>query len=633
MSTSSSKNSSSTNASGSSASTAMPPTEEEMYEAQIRESGLQDIVLLKKLWPFIRPQWKPLLFALILLPLITAAEMLQPFIVKQAIDGPVRTGDVQGLWQLSGMFLGLLALHYTLRFFQMKMAQVASGKIIFNLRTHLYNHLQKLSRQFYHQYPIGKLVTRITSDVENLSEMFSSGGIAILADLGLITGAIIGMFIMEPQLALYTSIMLPVMVWVMDYFRRKSRRAYDEIRINTAQINAYLQENISGMEMIQLFNREDKNLKDFQKVNDQNLKVNLSSVFYDSSLSAVVELLTNFTIILVLWFGGQAIMNGHMTFGLLVAYFQFVQMMFSPIEDVTEKYTIIQAGLASIDKIMALLNQVPMPPEALHPIALGKAKGDIEFKQVSFGYVATEPVLKDVSFRVKPGQKVAIVGPSGAGKTTIIKLLSRFYDPTQGSICLDGVDLREYETSQLRKNIITIQQDDFLFSRNIAENVTLQPAEEIYQNPEALKRLQEALALSNATRINPDLQAMAKDPLQERGRNLSGGERQLLLFARAIYHDPTILVLDEATASIDPYTETLVQEAMNRLMENRTSIIIAHRLVTIQQADLILVLEAGHIIETGTHSSLLEKNGTYAQFYRYQEIREKTEKREEQISV
>jgi ATP-binding cassette, subfamily B, multidrug efflux pump len=609
----------------------MPPTEEEMYEAQIRESGLQDIVLLKKLWPFIRPQWKPLLFALILLPLITAAEMLQPFIVKQAIDGPVRTGDIQGLWQLSGMFLGLLTLHYTLRFFQMKMAQVASGKIIFNLRTHLYNHLQKLSRQFYHQYPIGKLVTRITSDVENLSEMFSSGGIAILADLGLITGAIIGMFIMEPQLALYTSIMLPVMVWVMDYFRRKSRRAYDEIRINTAQINAYLQENISGMEMIQLFNREDKNLKDFQKVNDQNLKVNLSSVFYDSSLSAVVELLTNFTIILVLWFGGQAIMNGHMTFGLLVAYFQFVQMMFSPIEDVTEKYTIIQAGLASIDKIMALLNQVPMPPEALHPIVLGKAKGDIEFKQVSFGYVTTEPVLKDVSFRVKPGQKVAIVGPSGAGKTTVIKLLSRFYDPTQGSICLDGVDLREYETSQLRKNIITIQQDDFLFSRNIAENVTLQPAEEIYQNPEALKRLQDALALSNATRINPDLQAMAKDPLQERGRNLSGGERQLLLFARAIYHDPTILVLDEATASIDPYTETLVQEAMNRLMENRTSIIIAHRLVTIQQADLILVLEAGHIIETGTHSSLLEKNGTYAQFYRYQEIREKTEKLEEQI--
>jgi ATP-binding cassette subfamily B protein len=585
---------------------------------ELRESGLKDITLLKKLWPFIRPEKKGLLAAFLMLPLITLAEMLQPFIVRRAIDGPVAQGDVQGLLVLAGMFLGLLTVHYTLRYFQMKIAQISSGRIILALRTRLYEHLQTLSPRFYHRFPIGKLLTRITSDVENLSEMLSSGGIAILADLGIIFGAAIGMIIMEPKLALFTLMMLPVLFATMEFFRRRSRRAYDEIRVNVARLNAYLQENISGMEVVQLFQREKRNFKDFKTLNDQNLKVNLNSVFYDSSLSAVIEFLTNITLILVLWIGGEAIIGEEMTFGLLVAFFQFVQMMFNPIEDVSEKYTIIQSGLASIDKIMALFNQSAETVSPPDPTPLPRARGHLRFDGVSFGYLPNQPVLKEVSFEVQPGQKVALVGPSGSGKTTLIKLLSRFYDVTAGEIQLDGHPLRHYALDELRRNIVVIQQDDFLFSRPVSENISLEDAHEVKE----VARLTHALTLSNAMAVVDRLPNGVDEPLRERGKNLSSGEKQLLLFARAIYHDPPILILDEATSAIDPHTEALVQEAMERVMAGRTVLLIAHRLTTIRQADLILVLDEGRLIESGNHDQLMAHNGTYAKFYRYQQALE-----------
>lgn len=591
----------------------------ELTPEQLRESGLKDLALIRKLWPFIRPQKKSLVIALVLLPLLTVAEMTQPFIVRRAIDGPIAAGDMHGLMVLCLLFIGLLVVHYTLRFFQMKIAQVASGKIIFDLRTHVYDHLQSLSPKFYHNFPIGKLVTRITADVENLSEMFSSGGIAILADLGLIFGAMIGMFVMEPRMAMFTLVMMPILWLVMEFFRRRSRRAYDEIRINMARMNAYLQENISGMEIVQLYRREEKNFSDFKDLNDQTLKVNLDSVFYDSSLSAVVELLTNLTLIFVLWMGGRAIMGNEMTFGLLVAYFQFVQMMFSPIEDVTEKYTIIQAGLASIDKIMALLNEKPNPVSPTRAKVFGRAEGAIEFKEVNFSYNVGHPVLKQISFRANPGEKVALVGPSGSGKTTTIKLISRFYDPNEGAILLDNTDIRHLSLPDLRRNIVVIQQDDFMFSRTVAENIALQEQATIDLDADAHERLLHAVTLANAREVIERLPGGFNEILQERGKNLSAGEKQLLLFARAIYHDPPILVLDEATSAIDPYTETLVQDAMERLMRDRTVVLIAHRLSTIEKADKILVLEQGVLVESGDHRELMALDGIYARFRRYQQ--------------
>lgn len=599
--------------------------QEELEESRFHESGLKDLPLLKKLWPFVKPHSKALVWSVLLLPLITAAQMAQPFILRRAVDGPIKNGDLESLAWLCLAFLGLLVVHYGLSFYQMKLAQITGARIIYAIRTHLYDYLQTLSLRFYHKHPIGKLVTRITSDVENLSEMFSSGGIAILSDLAIIGGAIVGMFIMEWRLALLTCTIIPLLFGVMEFFRRRSRRAYDEIRVHVARMNAYLQENISGMEIIHLYRREKKNYGDFKSLNDENLRVNLSSVFYDSSLTAVIELLTHLTIVLVLWYGGQAILGGTMTFGLLVAFFQFVQMIFSPIEDVSEKYTIIQSGLASIDKIMVLLNETPDPVSPPAPVNMGRAKGAITFEHVGFGYDPTSPILKDLSFTIQPGEKVALVGPSGAGKTTIIKLLCRFYDVQTGRIKMDGTDIREMDLAALRANIVMIQQDDFLFSRTIAENVTLQLPDYIQDHPEAETRLWRALDEANAGQMVRRLPNHYDELLQERAKNLSSGERQLLLFARAIFHDPPILVLDEATSAIDPHTETLVQEAMDRLMAGRTTLLIAHRLSTIRKADKILVIDAGHLREFGSHEELMTQHGLYAKFYEYQQAMEGVE--------
>jgi ATP-binding cassette subfamily B protein len=585
-----------------------------------RESGLKDLKLLGKLWPYMKPYKKSLMIAFWLLPLISLAEMGQTFLIRFAIDGPIKAGDLGGLALYAAGFAALLGLNYRVRYLQMAESQNTGQQIIRDLRTDLYRHYQTLSPRFYQRHPLGKLVTRLTSDIENLSEMLSSGGLAILADLAMILGALVGMFIMNWRLALVTIVTMIVLLALMEVFRSRARHAYDEIRVKAARINAFLQESFAGMELVQLYRREGKNYEHFEALNHSNLQSGLASILYSTSFNAVVDYMTLLTLVLILWLGGQGVQDGTMTIGALVGFFLFVRKMFEPVEDVSEKYSILQSGLASIDKVMALFQE---KPDILHqqletevvPAVLPKAKGEITLEHLTFGYHPEHPILKDINLHIKPGEKIAIVGPSGAGKTTFIKLLLRFYDVDSGSLKLDGLDVRDWNLHALRRNIVSIQQDDFLFSRSVTENIALAPYE-----PSMEAALHHAAEQSNALKLIERLPNGFQEVLEERGKNLSAGEKQLLLFARAIYHDPAILVLDEATSAIDPVTEHLVQEAMDKLMENRTVLIVAHRLSTIQQVDRILVMEHGRIVQQGSHAELIRQPGLYQQFYQYQEL-------------
>ncbi|MCE3235176.1 MAG: ATP-binding cassette, subfamily [Vampirovibrio sp.] len=585
-----------------------------------RESGLKDLKLLGKLWPYMKPYKKSLMIAFWLLPLISLAEMGQTFLIRFAIDGPIKAGDLGGLALYAAGFAALLGLNYRVRYLQMAESQNTGQQIIRDLRTDLYRHYQTLSPRFYQRHPLGKLVTRLTSDIENLSEMLSSGGLAILADLAMILGALVGMFIMNWRLALVTIVTMIVLLALMEVFRSRARHAYDEIRVKAARINAFLQESFAGMELVQLYRREGKNYEHFEALNHSNLQSGLASILYSTSFNAVVDYMTLLTLVLILWLGGQGVQDGTMTIGALVGFFLFVRKMFEPVEDVSEKYSILQSGLASIDKVMALFQEKPdilhqqLETEAV-PAVLPKAKGEITLEHLTFGYHPEHPILKDINLHIKPGEKIAIVGPSGAGKTTFIKLLLRFYDVDSGSLKLDGLDVRDWNLHALRRNIVSIQQDDFLFSRSVTENIALAPYE-----PSMEAALHHAAEQSNALKLIERLPNGFQEVLEERGKNLSAGEKQLLLFARAIYHDPAILVLDEATSAIDPVTEHLVQEAMDKLMENRTVLIVAHRLSTIQQVDRILVMEHGRIVQQGSHAELIRQPGLYQQFYQYQEL-------------
>jgi ATP-binding cassette, subfamily B, multidrug efflux pump len=578
-------------------------------DAHEKAVTIKDLVLFKSLLPFIKPHWKPLLGSFLLLPLISLSQVLQPVLIKRAIDGPITQGDIPGVLQLSLLFLGLLLLHYGLRYVQMFLAQVTGQRIILSLRSALYDHLQSLPVRFFHKTPIGVLVTRISSDVENISEVFASGGIAIFSDLAVIAGIIIAMFWMNVPLACVAVMVVPLIIITMEYFRRRSRSAYNDMRVQLARINASLQETLTGIDVIQLLRREKHNTESFKKLGRDFMNTNLKSVIYDSSFTASVEFLSFVTVLMVLGYivVQQTVHNPNIiTFGVLVAFLQYIQMLFEPIEEISDKFTIIQSGLASVEKIMELMQverEITSPPQ---PVPLAKSTGHIRVENVTFGYRPGEPILKNISLEIRPGEKVALIGATGAGKSTLIKLLNRQYDVESGRILMDGTDIREYALGDLRRNIVVIPQEEFLFSRSIAENITLS-----YQKPVETELLATVAGQVHANVVLERFQEGYETVLPERGRNLSNGERQLLVFARALWHDPAIIVLDEATSSIDPKTEALLQDALEKSLVGRTAIIIAHRLSTIEQVDTIYVIEHGEIVESGSPEALYHQNGIY----------------------
>ena len=588
-----------------------------------------DARLMKRLLAYLRP-YKPLVaLSFLAILLHSGLQAVGPFLTKVAIDRYLAATARQptfldawlsphaaaGLAQVAALYLLTLLASFAVDFLQTYSMQLAGQKVMFDLRMQIFGHLQKLHAGFFDRNPVGRLVTRLTTDVDALNEMFSSGVIAVFGDFFTLA-AIVGVMVsFHAPLALVSFSVLPLIVLATALFRRRVRDSYRRIRTAIARINAYLQEHITGMAVVQLFNREQKSFEEFDDVNRRHMRAFKDSVFAHSLFYPTIEVLSATAIALILWYGGLRVMGGTLTLGVVVAFIQYAQRFYRPIQDLSEKYNILQGAMASSERIFKLLDT---PPEIVSPAAparLESPRGRIEFRDVWFAYKnGAEPewVLKDVSFTIEPDETIAIVGHTGAGKTTMMNLLLRFYDPQRGQILLDGVDLRDADLKELRRMFGVVLQDPFLFSGTVERNIRL--------GSDHLERadLEEAAEEVNLADFIRALPGGFDEEVRERGATLSTGQKQLISFARALAHRPRILVLDEATSSVDTETEFRVRDALGRMVEGRTSIIIAHRLSTVQSADRILVMHKGRLRESGTHQELLAARGIYWKLYQLQ---------------
>ena len=568
-----------------------------------------DARLMGRVLRYLSPYRKLLAIAFALLMLQTAAQLLGPYITKVAIDGYIAEKDLAGLDLMALAYVGVVLCGFLLLFAQTYATQYIGQRAMHDLRRDIFSHLQKMDMAYYDRNAVGRLMTRTINDVETLNELFSTGVVGLLSDVSIVFGIAVMMLWLDWRLALVCLAAFPVILYVSRFYRRRAREVYRESRMILGRLNAGLQENISGAATIQAFGQETKMYERFREINLHYRDVLLRSIRYNAVFFPVIELFSAISVGLLLWYGGRQILEGVIQAGVLVAFIQYIQRMYQPIRDLAEKYNIMQAAMASSERIFALLDT----PETIRNPALPKRaekfSGAIEFKDVWLAYRTGEPVLKGISFRVAPGEKVALVGATGGGKTSIISALCRFYDIDRGAILVDGIDVREWDKQELRRHLGLVLQDVFLFSGDIAANITL-------GDPRiGEERMREAALRAHIAPFIENLPNGYRSEVQERGSTLSQGQRQLLSFARALAFDPKILILDEATSSVDTRTEMLIQSALDELLKNRTALIIAHRLSTIQHADRILVIHKGQIWEQGTHDELRAKGGLYARLY------------------
>jgi len=575
--------------------------------------------LMRRMLAYLRPYRGTVALAIVLLAFVSVFQLAPPLLTKIAIDRYIApSGEVEaaaraaGLFAIAGIFLLVLVLEFGASYAQTYVMNWVGQRVMFDMRMQIFRRLQNMDTQFFDRNPVGRLMTRLTNDVEVLNEMFTSGVVAIFLDIFTLAGIVAVLVYMSPKLALITFTVLPALYVCAHFFRTRARDSYRKVRVRTAAINAFLQENVTGMSVVQIFNREKPQFDRFARRNRDLYDGHILSVMAYAVFYPAIELLSAVAIAMILYFGGAGVIEGAMTFGALVAFIQYAERFYRPISDLSEKYNILQSAMASSERIFQLLDQQPAITNPSSPRPAPAQASEIVFDRVSFAYVPGEPVLHDVSFRVAPGERVAIVGYTGAGKTTIINLLSRFYEVGSGRILLDGVDIRELALDDLRRHVATVLQDVFLFSGSVAHNIHL-------GNPQiGEEKMREAARHINAERFIDKLPRHYDEEVGERGSSLSVGQRQLLAFARALVYEPKVLVLDEATSSVDTETEYLVQDALRKFMAGRTSIVIAHRLSTIRYVDRIIVLQKGRIVEEGTHADLLGQGGLYAKLYELQ---------------
>ncbi len=567
--------------------------------------------LIARLAAYTRPYRGVVLLSACLFPALAVVELAQPYLVKVAIDDHILRGDWPGLSRVAALFLVALLLQYGLRYWQLYLMNWTGQRVMHDLRQALFAHVQRLPARFFDRTPVGRLMTRVLNDVEAISEMFASGIVSILGDVVILAGVVAVMLALHWRLALVTFAAVPLLFAVAVSFRARAREAYREVRRRLARLNGYLQEHLLGMAVVQLFGREAAHAREFRQLNAEHRHAVYRRMRYDALLYAAVEVIGSVAVASLLWWGGREILAGLLTFGVLVAFIEYTHRFFLPIRDVSAKYAVMQSAMVAAERIFSLLDT---PPEAVPPAPYRpeRVRGAIEFQDVWSAYEGEQWVLRGLSFRIAPGERVALVGATGAGKSTIAKLLARTYEVGRGRILLDGVEIREWDLGRLRRAVGLVLQDVFLFTGSVEENLALgDPA----VGSEAVRA---AARAANAEPFILTLPGGYAEEVRERGANLSHGQRQLLAVARALVYDPAVLVLDEATSSVDPEAEALIQEALDRLLKGRTSLIIAHRLSTIQRADRILVLHRGRLVEAGTHRELLARGGVYATLYELQ---------------
>ncbi len=591
-------------------------------------SRIYDAGLVRWVWQFIRPYQGLFWLATFLMPLDTAFLLAQPYVIKLTVDEFLsgahgapppawlallfRASAGHGLFVLGALYLLLVICEFGAFYAQFYLMMMVAQFSLSDLRMALFRKVERLPMSFFDRTPVGRLVSRMTTDIDSINDMFSAGSLTIFIDAMTLLGIVTIMFSLSPRLAIAALCAIPPLTLVIYFLSSRSRIVYGQIRDRLAALNSYLSESLAGMMIVQLFTRERESRREFDALNLRSRDVQMMANVYEAAQFSSVEALSSITVAVILWIGGGGVIRHLVTLGTLVAFIQYAQQFFMPLRDISTKYSALQSALAAIEKIHALMEGEQTLPMPAHPKQPAVSRGAIVFDHVNFEYRPGEPILKDLSFSIAAGQKIAIVGPTGSGKTTIIKLLNRSYDVTSGQILVDGVDVREWDLGALRREIGYVQQDVFLFAGDVMENIRLSRTD----LNEA--QVRDALRRAQALRFVERLPGGLAEEIRERGANLSAGQRQLLSFARALAYNPRILVMDEATSSVDSETERLIQLALNELLAERTAVVIAHRLSTIERADRIMVLGGGMLRESGTHDELLAQRGLYYRLFELQ---------------